>query len=156
MGWEQVNGSETVDPINAGWFNLKWKDLITKGVPEGCIGGAFFEYMDEPYTKVDPKQQSLGIVTSIVATTASPPGQTIPTVTTFPVQTGYTRAPPPVNTYTNGNTNGQNTAQVTDNVPSGTRVPGPSDPGQSQNQNISGATSKAVCLLLVVIISSML
>jgi hypothetical protein len=84
IGWEQVNGSETSESINAGWFNKKWKDLITKGTTSGCIGGAFFEYMNEPYSKADPKQQSMGIVTSKVANlqTPVPPPSTIPRAVT--------------------------------------------------------------------------
>lgn len=92
MGWEQINGTETADPVNAGWFNLKWKDLIQKGTPAGCIGGAFFEYMDEPYTKADPLQQSMGIVSPAVSTAAYKAGPAVPAVTTFPQVGGPTYA----------------------------------------------------------------
>jgi len=67
IGWPQINGTETADPVNAGWFNLKWKDLIKKGTPVGCIGGAFFEYLDEVYTKADPLQRTMGMVSPQVA-----------------------------------------------------------------------------------------
>lgn len=48
-GWHQVNGSETANVD--GWFNSMWKHLLEEGVDQGCIGGAFFEYSDEPYSK---------------------------------------------------------------------------------------------------------
>jgi hypothetical protein len=52
MGWMQLQGQDTALPQNAGWFNIKWKDLVLKGAANaGCIGGAFFEYMDEVNTK---------------------------------------------------------------------------------------------------------
>jgi len=62
IGWSQVNGTQTANPTNAGWFNLKWRDLIQKGDPGHCIGGAFFEYSDEIYSKA-LDQQTMGIVT---------------------------------------------------------------------------------------------
>ena len=43
------------------WFNQIWADLVVH-IDEGCIGGVFFEYNDEPYTKADVLQQSMGVV----------------------------------------------------------------------------------------------
>jgi len=43
------------------WFNQVWQDLVGH-IDQGCVGGAFFEYSDEPLTKVDPTQQALGVV----------------------------------------------------------------------------------------------
>jgi len=65
IGWIQINGTQTA--LLPGWFNYKWKDLILKGTPAGCVGGAFFEYLNEVYTKVDPAQQTMGIVSSKVS-----------------------------------------------------------------------------------------
>jgi hypothetical protein len=31
-------------------------------IDQGCIGGVFFEYNDEPFSKADPLQQSMGVV----------------------------------------------------------------------------------------------
>jgi hypothetical protein len=73
FGWEQINGTETANPINAGWVNKKWKDLIQKGTPAGCIGGAFFEYNDEPFSKDSVLQQSMGVVSVRVSTTTEKP-----------------------------------------------------------------------------------
>lgn len=62
MGWHQINGQETanlpgkgiinkLNLISVGWFNFQWKDLLTKGIPNGCVGGCFFEYLDEIHSK---------------------------------------------------------------------------------------------------------
>jgi len=59
IGFHSVNNTETdVDP---NWFNSIWRDLL-RHIDDGCIGGAFFEYSDEPYSKVDPLQQTMGLV----------------------------------------------------------------------------------------------
>jgi hypothetical protein len=48
------------------WFNQIYADLIAH-IDDGCIGGAFFEYSDEPY-KADSLQQTMGVVNFSVAT----------------------------------------------------------------------------------------
>jgi len=73
IGWIQINGSQTASLPS--WFNLKWRDLILKGTPAGCVGGAYFEYIDEVYTKADPGQQNMGMVSSRVSTLTDYPSQ---------------------------------------------------------------------------------
>jgi len=95
MGWMQINGTQTASPVNAGWFNIKWQQLIAQGTYAGCIGGAFFEYSDEPYSKADPLQQSMGTVSCTVSTTTLQATlQPIPpyTPTVWPLATGFTGA----------------------------------------------------------------
>ena len=48
------------------WFNQIYKDLILN-MDEGTIGGAFFEYSDELYSKTDVLQQTMGIVASNIS-----------------------------------------------------------------------------------------
>jgi hypothetical protein len=112
IGWEQLNGTQTSQPINAGWFNLKWKDLIIKGTPVGCVGGAFFEYLDEVYTKVDPLQQTMGMVSPQVATTATPwqSGPQVPHSTVFSEEPGFTG-------YTGPTTITNTTSETSDGSP---------------------------------------
>jgi len=81
IGWMQLNGTQTAEPQNAGWFNIKWRDLIKKGTIAGCIGGAFFEYIDEVITKADPLEQTQGIVSPRVSSLANFPMTTGSTVT---------------------------------------------------------------------------
>jgi len=76
IGWIQINGSDTA--TRPGWFNNKWKDLIQKGTPAGCVGGSFFEYMDEVYTKADPAQRSMGMVAPRVSSPSDMPPATYP------------------------------------------------------------------------------
>jgi len=59
IGFHSLNNSIT--GANPHWFNSQWKDLLMH-IDQGCIGGAFFEYSDEPHSKVDPLQQSMGLV----------------------------------------------------------------------------------------------
>jgi len=59
MGWHQINNSVTEAIPN--WFNQQWEDLVNH-IDDGCIGGAFFEYSDEIYTKADALQQDMGVV----------------------------------------------------------------------------------------------
>jgi hypothetical protein len=47
------------------WFNQIYSDLI-QNIDQGCIGGAFFEYNDEPL-KADVLQQTMGVVNFSVA-----------------------------------------------------------------------------------------
>jgi hypothetical protein len=73
IGWHQLNNTVThAIPSNSvffppfltafpDWFNQIYKDLVIH-IDAGCIGGVFFEYSDEPYTKTDPLQQDMGIV----------------------------------------------------------------------------------------------
>jgi len=71
IGWHQINGSQTAN--NTGWVNGLWRELLQKGVlANGCIGGTFFEYMDEPYTKNDIMEKSMGMVSSYVAVEGDP------------------------------------------------------------------------------------
>jgi len=67
LGWHQLN-SETNYAI-PNWFNQIWKDLVNH-VDEGCIGGCFFEYSDEP-NKADPLQQTMGVVNFTVSISES-------------------------------------------------------------------------------------
>jgi len=82
IGWIQINGTDTA--TRPGWFNNKWKDLILKGTPAGCVGGAFFEYIDYG-TKADPAQRTMGMVAPRVSTSSELPPTTYPAVTvTYP------------------------------------------------------------------------
>jgi len=58
IGWRSENNS--IMSTFPNWFNENWQDL-TAHIDQGCIGGAFFEYNDEPM-KVDPMQQTMGSV----------------------------------------------------------------------------------------------
>jgi len=59
IGFLSFNNSAT--QLYPNWVNQVWKDLVGH-IDEGCVGGAFFEYSDEPYTKADINQQALGVV----------------------------------------------------------------------------------------------
>jgi hypothetical protein len=72
IGWHQINGTQTANPINAGWFNRVYKELISYQT-QGAVGGAYFEYSDEPL-KADPGQQTMGAV-KFVAAPASDDGK---------------------------------------------------------------------------------
>jgi len=58
MGWMSLNNAETL--ANPTWFNQLYQDLLGH-IGQGCIGGAFFEYSDEPL-KTDALQQTMGLV----------------------------------------------------------------------------------------------
>ena len=49
IGWHQLNN--TVTQAIPDWSNQIWADLV-KHIDQGCIGGVFFEFSDEPYSKV--------------------------------------------------------------------------------------------------------
>ena len=59
IGWHQEDNEFNI--LIPDWFNQIYKDLIAN-MDEGTIGGAFFEYNDEPYSKVDILQQTMGVV----------------------------------------------------------------------------------------------
>lgn len=59
MGWLSENNAINYQIPN--WFNQMWRDLV-HNIDRGCIGGAYFEYSDEIYSKVDPLQKHLGVV----------------------------------------------------------------------------------------------
>jgi hypothetical protein len=83
MGWIQINGTQTASL--PGWFNLKWQSLIQQGTLAGCVGGAFFEYLNEIYTKADPAQQTMGMVAPSVSTATNMLPTTFPTIAvTYP------------------------------------------------------------------------
>jgi len=56
------------------WFSSVWADLYSH-INEGCIGGAFFEWNDEPM-KAGP-QQTMGLVSLQVATWKDASGNTL-------------------------------------------------------------------------------
>jgi len=143
FGWEQINGSQTADPINAGWFNLKWKDLIIKGTPVGCVGGSFFEYMDEPYSKSDPNQQSMGVVSVRVSTQAdvsSPGFSTIPLYTRQTSQIGTSQQ----ETFTMDPSSQQPTSQGVTQQPTSQGVATSVGVSQATSVGVSQATSVGV------------
>lgn len=108
IGWEQINGSQTADPAYSGWFNQKWRDLILKGTTSGCVGGAFFEYMDEPLTKVDPGQQTMGTVAPRVSSMSD-----FPSTTGSPSDTYQIATYPPYESTSDGSTAHNNLATNT-------------------------------------------
>ena len=65
IGWHQKDNEVTLS--NPDWFNRIYQDLVVH-MDEGTIGGAFFEYSDEPYSKVDVLQQTMGVVAFNVST----------------------------------------------------------------------------------------
>lgn len=46
---------------NPSLFNEKW-DKIVSHIDDGCVGGSYFEYNDEPYTQDNPDMRTLGAV----------------------------------------------------------------------------------------------
>lgn len=51
-------------------------------IDQGCIGGVFFEYSDEPYSKVDPLQQDMGVVSFTPSTDSTGKSSLLPDVWT--------------------------------------------------------------------------
>jgi len=139
MGWSQINGSETINPINAGWFNYKWKDLIQKGSPNGCVGGAFFEYLDEVYSKADPRQQTMGLVSVRISSLTDFPA------TTGSVTTGLPPSTVPTTQITQGGQSSQagSTTQVTQGQSSQTASTQGSQSGQGSQATQFDSTNQA-------------
>jgi len=58
MGWVQVNNSQ--DIAQPTWFNELYYNLV-ENIDNGCIGGIFFEWNDEPQ-KPAANQRTMGLV----------------------------------------------------------------------------------------------
>lgn len=136
IGWIQINGSDTASL--PGWFNHKWQDLIHKGTPAGCVGGAFFEYIDEVYTKVDPAQQTMGMV----APSVSSPSNELPT--TFP--SFNVTYPPYFQTVQRANTPGDTVGTVDTSIET-------SDPIVPTQQTSGGTTALLTTVWIIVLVT---
>jgi len=60
IGWQDMNNDIMSSIPN--WFNQIWLDAINH-IDQGCIGGTFFEYSDEPMKPA--LQQTMGIVSFV-------------------------------------------------------------------------------------------
>ena len=50
-----------VDIFFLDWINQIYKNLVAN-IDQGCVGMAFFEWSDEPYTKTAEDQRTMGLV----------------------------------------------------------------------------------------------